>query len=421
MKDYYKILGIKATASGEDIRNRWIELMRKFHSDGRRKDEAEDRRLKEINEAYGGLKHASRRVEYDLKRTYNRKKRNSYLRRMILPPTILIIFLIIGLIYLRKPRVAILPESTNPSVQGSIAIKVNPPLNEINHMNQTNEIDEINQTNQIVAQPKPPPFIAKPQARSPAVKVISQRSTADTNMKPKGMNNPNVHKDPTHSKTSRLKVKAESPSSTGKTDAQTSQISNPHDLRNANVLKNHDADRDLNDRSISVAHVLIAPNTSIEVEGQIAQLKPPSLIATEDEVKEFLTCYIDRYAQKDVEGFLSLFFSKAVQNGKYGFNEIKKIYSDFFEQSHTLRYHMEDTRIGIYQNAVHIKARYKVDQILEKERKKKVWKGDIRWILVRENEVLKIRYLDYKQQNPHNGSIKGPVRPQSITYAKDRR
>jgi len=400
MKDYYKILGIRETASNEDIRARWIELMRKFHSDGRRKGEAEDGRLKEINEAYGVLKHASRRVEYDLKRTYNRKKRNSYLRRMILPPTILIIFLILGLIYLRKPRVALLPEPTNPPAQGSIAIKVNPPRNETNQMDHIDPMDNINPMDQIVAQPKPAPFIAKHQPRYSAVEVVSKRSAVDTNVKPKGMKDPNVHKDPTHNKTSRLKVKIESPVSTGKIDAQTSQISNPHDLRNVNALKNHDADRDLNDRGISVAHVLIAPNTSIEVEGQIAQLKPSSLIATENEVKHFLAIYVDRYDQKDIEGFLSLFFSKAVQNGRYGFNEIKKIYSDFFEQSYKLRYHMEDTRIGIYQNAVHIKARYKVDQILKKEQKKKVWKGDIRWILVRENGILKIRYLDYQQQNP---------------------
>jgi len=400
MKDYYKILGIRETASSEDIRARWIELMRKFHSDGRRKGEVEDLRLKEINEAYGVLKHASRRVEYDLKRTYNRKKRNSYLRRIILPPTILIIFLILGLIYLKKPRVALLSESSNPPARGSIDNKVNPPRNEKKPMDNINPMDNIDPMDQILARRKPAPFIVKPQPRSPAVEVVSQRSAADMNVKPKGMNDPNVHKDPTHSKISRLKVKAESPSSTGKIDAQTSQVSNPHDLRKANALKSHDADRNLNDRVISVAHVLIAPNTSIEVEGQIAQLKPSSLIATEDEVKQFLAIYVDRYDQKDIEGFLSLFFSKAVQNGRYGFNEIKKIYSDFFEQSYKLRYHMEDTRIGIYQNAVHIKARYKVDQILKKEQKKKVWKGDIRWILVRENGILKIRYLDYQQQNP---------------------
>ena len=130
----------------------------------------------------------------------------------------------------------------------------------------------------------------------------------------------------------------------------------------------------------------------------MAQIKSASLIATEEEVKHFFTLYINRYAKKDIDGFHSLFSSKAVQNEKHGFNEIRKIYSGFFDQSQELRYHMEDARIEIYQNAVHVKARYIVNQRLKKGKEEKVWKGDVRWILVRENGALRIRYLDYKQQ-----------------------
>ncbi|KPJ48752.1 MAG: hypothetical protein AMJ41_04310, partial [candidate division Zixibacteria bacterium DG_27] len=70
MKDYYKILGIKETAPAEDIRARWIELIRKFHPDGQTVGGAEAERLKEINEAYGVLKHPSARAYYDLQRAY---------------------------------------------------------------------------------------------------------------------------------------------------------------------------------------------------------------------------------------------------------------------------------------------------------------------------------------------------------------
>ena len=289
MKDYYKILGIRKTAPEESIRARWIELMRKFHYDGKRMEGAEDRRLKEINEAYGVLKHSSTRIEYDLKRAYNRKKRSLYLRRLTFLPAILIVFIILGLVYLKGSQVSLLAQSTTPSAQGSTGIKVNPPssplthapnaLNEINKINQINEMNQTNQTNQI-----------------------------------------------------------------------------------------------------------------------LVQLKPASLIATEEEVRDFFDHYIEQYTEKDIDGFLILFSSKAVQNERDGFDEIKKIYADFFDQSHKLRYHMEDTRISIFQNAVRVKSRYKVDQILKKGRKKKVWKGDIRWILVRENGALKIRYLDYKEQ-----------------------
>jgi hypothetical protein len=51
-----------------------------------------------------------------------------------------------------------------------------------------------------------------------------------------------------------------------------------------------------------------------------------------------------------------------------------------------------------WENGVSVEARYKVDQLLKKSGKKTVWKGDIRWILVGENEALRILYLDFKHQ-----------------------
>ena len=57
MKDYYKILGVKETASEEEIRERWVEWMRKLHPDHTGEKGTEDQRVKEINEAYEVLKY----------------------------------------------------------------------------------------------------------------------------------------------------------------------------------------------------------------------------------------------------------------------------------------------------------------------------------------------------------------------------
>jgi ketosteroid isomerase-like protein len=122
------------------------------------------------------------------------------------------------------------------------------------------------------------------------------------------------------------------------------------------------------------------------------------LIATEEEVRRFIANYIERYTQKDIDGFLSLFSPQAVQNQRDGLDEIKKIYSDFFDKSKELRYHMEDTRIEIFKSSVKARSLYEVDQILKKRGKKKVWRGEIRWILIRENGTLRIRSLDFKSQ-----------------------
>jgi hypothetical protein len=137
-------------------------------------------------------------------------------------------------------------------------------------------------------------------------------------------------------------------------------------------------------------------------------LDPKTAEVTEEEVRQFLEQYKNRYTQKDIDGFISLFSSKAIQNKRDGFNDIKKIYSDFFHQSKELRYHLDDMRITIYtevlifglyyERAISVEAQYTVDQILKKTVKKKSWGGTVRWILIRENGALRILSLDFKHQ-----------------------
>jgi ketosteroid isomerase-like protein len=123
----------------------------------------------------------------------------------------------------------------------------------------------------------------------------------------------------------------------------------------------------------------------------------PPLIATEEEIRQFFATYIDRYTQKDLDGFLSLFSSKAVQNQKDGIERIKKIYGDFFNKSKELRYQIEEMRIEIYQNGVEVEARYELGQMPMKGGEQRAWRGQIRWRLVRESEALKILSIDYQQ------------------------
>ncbi len=148
---------------------------------------------------------------------------------------------------------------------------------------------------------------------------------------------------------------------------------------------------------ISIIFIITNLLFPLMTEAQIQTSLPP-LIATEGEVNQFLVNYVDRYTRRDLDGFLSLFSSKAVQNRKDGPERIRTIYTNYFNESQKIQYQMEDTKIEIYQNGAEVKARYEVNQILKKGGEKKVWKGDIRLVLVKENGDLKILSLDYQLQ-----------------------
>ena len=135
----------------------------------------------------------------------------------------------------------------------------------------------------------------------------------------------------------------------------------------------------------SIPHALAAPNRSL-----------PALIATEQEVRGFFDQYTERYNKMDVEGFLWLFSPKAKQNQRDGLPEIRILYSDYFKQMISLQNSVENMKIEIYQNVAEVKARYSVNQVLKKGGEKKVLKGSGRWVLVKENGMLKILSIDYK-------------------------
>src|ERR671924_1827400 len=64
-KDYYGILGVKKSASTEDIRKAFRKLARKYHPDVNPGDRAAEERFKEISEAHDVLSEPKKRKIYD--------------------------------------------------------------------------------------------------------------------------------------------------------------------------------------------------------------------------------------------------------------------------------------------------------------------------------------------------------------------
>jgi curved DNA-binding protein len=64
-KDYYKVLGVERTASGDDIRKAFRKLARTYHPDVAKDKKRAEEKFKEINEAYEVLGDPEKRKKYD--------------------------------------------------------------------------------------------------------------------------------------------------------------------------------------------------------------------------------------------------------------------------------------------------------------------------------------------------------------------
>ena len=380
MKDYYKILGVEEEASDEEIRARWVELTKHYHPD---LGEAggENERVREINEAYEILKNESTRFQFDLERALKRlvikkahsaKERRVNIQRIMLPAGILVLFLIVGLMSFAWFHVAVPPKSE------VLDVKIPPVRIESGEKAQKKVPEEIKRE-------------GMPRESGEIVSVSSQGS-------------PSAEK-------RELKKKEES-----------AQKILPKEEAPVKVEEEGPAKEEPKPVIEPVPQVVTKTEAPVRVEKEVPKEVPREVpkeatgatlhpgkklavkteeekwLAKEEEVKQFFSSYVDQYHRKDIDGFLSFFSSQAVQNQKDGLEGIRSIYTKFFDQSQELRYRVEGMKVEIYENAVEVKARFRVDQTLKKRGEKKVWTGTIRWVLVKEDGALKIISLNYQNQ-----------------------
>jgi curved DNA-binding protein CbpA len=366
MKDYYRILGLKETATAEEIHHRWIELMQKYHPDHNLEGKHGEEMAKEINEAYQVLKHSSSRMGYDFERHHQRSMKRFSMRKLVFPASGVTIILIFALFLFKKPETPV-------------------------SLNQQPEL--------------PSPKITVPY-KEPAPQVVSSREPSDlertaTIEKEEEVSYQSVREEKkTLPPASTKPVEASLPTVRAERSAKSAKPSASAESGRSRPVEKHRPTK-ISERSkkVPAAHSVTDSGASAEKVDRplVAKLPPP--VATEQEVKKLFNYYVERYNQKDIKGFLSLFSSKALQNQKDELEGIRRIYENFFHQSLELRYSVEDMKVEVYQNAVEVKARYQVDQISRIDGERKIWKGRIQWMLVKEDGALRIISLNYKHDN----------------------
>ncbi|OGP65966.1 MAG: hypothetical protein A2170_05075 [Deltaproteobacteria bacterium RBG_13_53_10] len=396
MKDYYKILGVKESASEEEIREHWIERIRKLHPDQHQELRIEDERIRAVNGAYQVLKHSSTRVEYDLKRAHDRRRKGFPVRRISIPIVVFCFVLIPALLYVKKAYIGVPPVSSteHPTIVLREAVRQDPEVLRNGTIEPLNagHLEVVDTT----AQEAPgvetgPASKSEPDGKRIGPKPGRHRP-ADERRNSIG---PKIFDKEVRAK------KADRPQEElGIPAPEWIQVSSAPVPLEAGVnvlpwiegpdwfaLPNEEVGEPSADDPVSMA-------ASAPQKGERAA----PLLAGEDEVRGFLSLYAERYMQKDLEGFLSLFSQRAVQNGKDGFERIRAIYADFLHRSKEIRYRLYDAKIEIYQNGVEVKSRYELTQRPGAGGRERAWRGQIRWVLTKENGALKVLSLDYQSQ-----------------------
>jgi hypothetical protein len=120
---------------------------------------------------------------------------------------------------------------------------------------------------------------------------------------------------------------------------------------------------------------------------------PPAI--TEVEARRFLDEYINQYMKMDIGAFMAFFSKEAIENRMLTYPDINEVYRRTFENSDSLRYHLEIYSVQIDGDRATVAGRYEVTQSIKGRIIKKVYMGNIQWDLIRENDSLKIKEVNY--------------------------
>jgi curved DNA-binding protein CbpA len=443
VKDYYQILGVAEEASGEEIEARWAELMKEYHPRLHEREGETAEKIKEIREAYEVLRDPSSRREYNFGRILKRlilegkhqrrKERYDRGKRLIIPAAIVLLFLIGGFFIIKialtpqqKPIVPVALAPV-PEAEGVASISKSVPgeMPKVHDEKSSQTIAE-----QMAKSQETISSVAKlPRKKLEHKEKIAKEPVKTEKIIPGEMPKPEVSKSLKPMLEERPKVeepkpvrteprpakayvpapeKTEKPGVTTVTAKETPKVAPGREPKKVSRTLPKEEPKTTPQEPPASQPSRPEEAKPMDQKSQVAQIPPaksaapiaavpsmPHPFTKENEVREFLAKYVDRYTQRDIEGFLSFFSPMAIQNQKDGIEQIRKIYSRQFELYERLKYQLKDPKIEILEKSVKVRASYEIEQFSKKGEMKQL-RGDIDWDLVKEGGELKILAIQYR-------------------------
>lgn len=388
--DLYLTLALPHSASESRIHKRWKDLMLIYHPDRNPDKEAAECAIK-INEAYNILKNPEKRSEYDaelrnhLARAKVREIRkyssaalekpsilSPWMRRtlpkLIIPSCILIASIVLIAMffenrskrYVQHPPAPQDAEQTSPK-KGE---EVNTGVEDGMVGTQTKEDPgtarkvlpgNANRTASPEARPSFSPAVASPLKGLPGT----------------------VKKEDPPEKAGISPAEIQPPAATGRTE-----VSRPGPDREAPLEKTTDIQGEPTGGLTAKAAKATPENAGREKED------------VEREVNLFISLYVRAYEEGDIGKFISLYSRSAIENNRMSYEEIRRAYQKNFEMG-GYRYSVRNVRFRKEGDTFVVNAEYTIRKSAENTREA-VIHGDIRWVLAKEGEALRIVKADYE-------------------------
>ena len=149
-------------------------------------------------------------------------------------------------------------------------------------------------------------------------------------------------------------------------------------------------------KKIAIIFVLIVSSfVPLSLGAQMAG--PPGTVDAirEEEVRQFIDKYIDRYKAMDIDLFMELFSRKGVENRMLPYADIRTTYHKMFAASNQFLYYLTIYSIQTHARSAFVTGRYTLVQTLRRGNRMRMFHGNIQWDLVKEEGSLKIREINY--------------------------